>query len=388
MNFSDLKGSKVGVCASGGLVSSFIAQRLREEGVEYQQFVVDIGQPDAESFERNSSMIALMQGASLVDLREVIARAFLEAIRAQAQYDGGYWNTTGIARAVTVKGLVDALRAARCNVLAHGAVHGGNDEFRFTYYLKMFAPEITPFSPWEDPTTAARFETRTAMGEFIADADAGTMLTKALHSIDANLGGVSHENREVERLSNPLDSISPLMGVSPADAPDRGERCTIVFREGVPVEINGRQVSAYEAIAQANAIAGRNGVVLKSVMENRMNGTKGRGLYESPGLDLLGAAARHLFQATVDKDSCELLRFLSPFIARQTYAGRLFDPATLTALAATKDLTSHASGVVELVAYKGHHLVERVRDYAKTRFTAQQFRFAHGGQKWITEAVA
>jgi argininosuccinate synthase len=154
------------------------------------------------------------------------------------------------------------------------------------------------------------------------------------------------------------------------------------------VEIDGESVTAFEAITRCNTIGGRNGVVLKSVLENRMNGTKGRGLYESPGLDLLGTAARHLLQATVDKDSWEMLRFLSPFIARQTYAGRLFDPATQTALDTVRQLAANADGTVDLQVFKSTCLIERVRDYKKTRFTAQQFRFQHGGQRWITEAVA
>ena len=132
--------------------------------------------------------------------------------------------------------------------------------------------------------------------------------------------------------------------------------------------------------AHDNQIAGRNGVLLKNVLENRMNGTKGRGVYESPGLDLLSTAARHLFQATVDKDGWELMRFLSPFIARQTYAGRLYDPATQTAINSVEELTANASGVVDMICFKGSYTVDRVHDYAKSRFTAQQFRFAHGGQ--------
>ncbi|USX18486.1 argininosuccinate synthase [Oxalobacteraceae bacterium OTU3REALA1] len=388
MKFSELKGKKIGICASGGLVSLFITQRLKEEGVAYDQFTVDIGQPGEEGHDYCAGNIDLMQDTKVIDLKEEIAQVFLQAVRAQAQYDGGYWNTTGIARAVTVKGLVAALREQQCNVLAHGAVHGGNDEFRFTYYLKMFAPEILPFSPWEDPTTAERFRSRVAMSDFVADADHTLMLGKAHHSVDANLGGVSHENREVELLSNPTDSVTPIMGVRVADAPDQPERCSITFRNGLPVAINDVELSAHGAMAMANQIAGRNGVLLKNVLENRMNGTKGRGLYESPGLDLLGTAARHLFQATVDKDGWELMRFLSPFIARQTYAGRLYDPATQTAINSAEELTANASGVVDMICFKGSYTVDRVHDYAKSRFTAQQFRFAHGGQKWITEAVA
>lgn len=388
MQFSDLKGEKVAICASGGLVSSFIAQRLKEEGVSSEQFVVDIGQPSDEEFGTSVQKNRLLQGATLVDLREEIATAFLQSVRAQAQYDGGYWNTTGVARAVTVRGLVDALRESGCTVFAHGAVHGGNDEFRFNYYLKMFAPEIRSFSPWEDPSTAARFESRIAMGQFIVDADADLMQSKAEHSVDANVGGVSHENREVEFICNETASISPMMGVPIWAAPDYAERCSIRFEQGIPVEVDGRTVTPFEALSFANAIAGRNGIILKSVLENRMNGTKGRGLYESPGLDLLGVASRQLLQATVDKDSWEMLRFLSPFIARQTYAGRFFDPATQTALDTVRRLAGEADGVVDVQVYKGTHLATRVHSYKKTRFTAQQFRFQHGGQRWITETVA
>ncbi len=387
MRIADLKGHKVGICASGGLVSSFIAHRLREEGVAYEQFVVDIGQPADEGFGAAARMDTLLSKAHLVDLREDISGVFLQATRAMAQYDGGYWNTTGIARAVTVRGLVSALRASGCSVFAHGAVHGGNDEFRFNYYLAMFAPEIRPFSPWEDESIAVRFHSRLAMGESIVGADMQAMRAKAAHSVDANVGGVSHESREVEILANGIDSIRPLMGVPVWSAPDLPERCSIRFVEGIPVAFDGQPVTPFEALARANELAGRHGVVPKSVLENRMNGTKGRGLYESPGLDLLGTAVRSLMQATVDKDSWEMLRFLSPFIARQTYAGRLFDPSTQAALASVRQLAVNADGIVDMQAYKGSHLVERVREYKKTRFTAQQFRFQHGGQRWITESV-
>jgi argininosuccinate synthase len=387
VQISELKGRKVGICASGGLVSLFITQQLREELIESQQFMVDIGQAGEEGVDYCSRNISLMKDVVFVDLREEISRVFLRLVRAQAQYDGGYWNTTGVARAITVKGLVAALKEHRCTVLAHGAVHGGNDEFRFNYYLKMFAPDIVPFSPWEDPTLAERFRSRVEMGQSVSTADANMMKTKAEHSVDANVGGVSHESRELELLANSFEDVKPLMGVRLEEAPNRPERCVIRFESGVPVEIEGKEVTAHEALTQANAIAGRNGVVMKSVLENRMNGTKGRGLYESPGLDLIGVAAKHLFQATVDKDSWELLRFVGPFIARQVYAGRLHDPATEAALAMADQLTRTASGVVQLSVFKGNCQLQGIHNYSKTSFTAQQFRFAHGGQKWITEKV-
>ena len=388
MKIEELHNSKVGICASGGLVSLFIAQLLKEADVEYRQFVVDIGQSRQEMPDLTSEKVSLMNDFVLVDLKDAIATECLEAVRAQAQYDGGYWNTTGIARGVTVRGLVDALRKSGCNVMAHGAVHGGNDELRFNYYLKMFAPEIQPFSPWQDPETAKRFRDRVEMGRFVADPESLDVLAaKAKHSVDGNLGGVSHENVLLENVTNSAGEMVPTMGVRIVDAPAVGEVCEITFKAGFPVAINGKPTSHCESILEANKIAGRNGVVFKNVVENRMNGTKGRGFYESPGLDLLGTALRHLYGVTLDRDSWEILRFLSPFVARQTYAGRLFDPATRSALDAAKSIAQTANGTVSLTVQKGLISIDRVFDFTKTRFTAQQFRFAHGGQKWITEEV-
>ncbi|WP_339464542.1 MULTISPECIES: argininosuccinate synthase domain-containing protein [unclassified Pseudomonas] len=387
MKISELKNRKVGVCSSGGLVSLFISQLLENEQIDFEQFIVDIGQPNEEAHQFCTRNIDLLNAAHVVDLKEDMATECLNAVRAQAHYDGGYWNTTGIARAVTVKGLVAALGAKGCNVLAHGAVHGGNDEFRFTYYLNMFAPHIMPYSPWQDSATAERFKTRSDMGRAVIDKNEQLLRDKAAHSIDANLGGVSHESVELESIANSPDSVQPIMGVRPEQAPDQVERCTIRFAKGYPVEINGKVLSHYEAVAMANEIAGRNGVVIKAVLENRMNGTKGRGTYESPGLDLIATALKSLYQATVDKDSWEVLRFSSTFIARQTYAGRLYDPATQAAFKAVSELVQWADGYVDVKLYKGSYLVDRVYNYSRNRFTAQQYRFAHGGQRWITENI-
>ncbi|MGC3321498.1 hypothetical protein, partial [Enterococcus faecalis] len=68
-----MKGKKVGICASGGLVSLFIAQRLKEEHVDVEQFIVDIGQPGDEAHEFCADNIELMQAVNVIDLKEDIA---------------------------------------------------------------------------------------------------------------------------------------------------------------------------------------------------------------------------------------------------------------------------------------------------------------------------
>jgi hypothetical protein len=51
------------------------------------------------------------------------------------------------------------------------------------------------------------------------------------------------------------------------------------------------------------------------------------------------------------------------------------------------ELVQWADGYVDVKLYKGSYLVDRVYNYSRNRFTAQQYRFAHGGQRWITENI-
>ena len=104
MNIDDLRNEKVGICVSGGLDSKTVTKKLVDSGVKTIGFSADVGQPDEEDI---AAVVRKMEpcGAEtvLVDLKEDMARACLAMIRAQARYDGGYWNSTGIARAVTVR---------------------------------------------------------------------------------------------------------------------------------------------------------------------------------------------------------------------------------------------------------------------------------------------
>lgn len=104
----------------------------------------------------------------------------------------------------------------------------------------------------------------------------------------------------------------------------------------------------------ANLIGGRNGIGMKNALENRIIGTKSRGVYEAPGMELMGAGLKQVYQATMDRRATLLFMQLSKLVADQIYDGRYFDPATQAAMAAIDVLAQHATGTVALGLYKGN----------------------------------
>jgi len=358
MNLSDLKGLTVGVCVSGGLDSRTISKVMVEAGINVVAFSADLGQPDEIDInDIKTRMAPCGVDTFIVDLKEPMAEACFEVIIAQAMYDGGYWNSTGIARAVTVRGLIAEMKKHNCSVLVHGATGRGNDQMRFERYTNVLAPEMDVYAPWRDAGLLEKFPGRTEMVAYLAQYGMKSFVgTKKKYSTDSNLAGLSHEAEDLESMETSMLIVEPTMGVWPADAPDSTEEFTVRFEKGRAVQINGADVTPLETMVQANAIGGRNGIGMSHALENRIIGTKSRGVYEAPGMELLATCLRFVYQATMDRRAGVLFGRLSTLVADQIYDGRYFDPATKAARAAIDVFAQYASGIVEVGLYKGNIL--------------------------------
>ena len=114
--------------------------------------------------------------------------------------------------------------------------------------------------------------------------------------------------------------VDPEMGLWPKDAPDKMEEVVLTFEGARCVKINGKKVSPQEAIREANAIGGRNGIGISHALENRIIGTKSRGVYEAPGMELLGSALKYVYQAVLDRRATKLFEHLSGLVSDQVQA--------------------------------------------------------------------
>ncbi len=370
MRLDELKGLTVGVCVSGGLDSRTIAKRLREAGVDVLCFSANLAQPDEADIDNiRAKMAPCGVDTIIVDLRTEMAEACFEIVKAQAMYDGGYWNSTGLGRAVTVRGLIPELKRRGCTVLSHGATGRGNDQMRFERYTNVLAPEMRVYAPWRDPILLQQFAGRKQMAEYLRgfgiDAFPGG---KKRYSTDANLAGLSHEAEDLESLETPSTIVEPTMGVWPHQAPDRVEEVEVQFERARAVAINGQRLPPLDLMLLANQVGGRNGVGMKNALENRIIGTKSRGVYEAPGMELLGFALKQVYQATMDRRCTALFQSLSTLVSGQLYDGRMLDPVTRAAMAAIDTMAEYATGTVRLGLYKGNLYFHSLTDCAASLY--------------------
>ncbi len=355
---STLKGKTVAFAASGGLDSCTITRWLVDNGVHVVCLTADMAQPDEADFDsvRTRMLACGAQDYVRVPLHDAIAEAGLDIIQAQAYYEGRYWNTTGIGRHVIVEGLVGEMRKRNITVLSHGATGRGNDQVRFQLVTNMLEPTFEVYAPWRDEAFLSRFRGRSEMIDFCNERKLPIKATKdSPYSTDANLLGLTHEAGKLESLETPPSFVTPGMGVHATQAPDKPEIVTIRFEKGRPVAINGQAVSAYQAITTANALGGKHGVgICYHLVENRFVGIKSRGVYEAPGMELLGSAYFYLLQLVLDRRARELFDQLSLMLAKQVYQGYGYDVASKVALDAVKQLAQLVTGTVSVSLYKGN----------------------------------
>ena len=360
MNWRELKDSgitQVAGAVSGGLDSCTVTHWLRSKGFSVHCYTVDLGQPDEESLDavKDRMLGSGAESAHIVQGQDALAEAGLKVIQSQARYEGGYWNTTGIARPITVGAMLPEIDAQDIGVLFHGATGRGNDQVRFQLAANTLQPSLQVYAPWRDPEFVQQFPGRQQMLDYCEENDLPIRPSReSRYSTDANFLGLTHEAGDLEDVAISPVFVEPGMGVWPWDAPDTDEIVTIRWEEGVPVTLNGKPLGLVEMFQQANRVAGKHAVGIGThVVENRFVGVKSRGIYESPGMELLGRSYEYLLQFILDRRARELFDYLSGVISLQIYQGYWLDLATTSALAALEPMTRLASGTISVRLYKG-----------------------------------
>ncbi len=354
MEKKDIK--KVVLAYSGGLDTSIIIPWLKENYNDCEVIAVsaNVGQADElEGLEEK----ALKTGASklyIEDLTdEFVDEYIIPTMQAGAKYEE-YLLGTSFARPIIAKRIVEIAKKEGADAICHGCTGKGNDQVRFELSIKAFAPDMPIIAPWREWSIKSREEE-------IDYAEAHNVPLKinreTNYSKDKNLWHLSHEGLDLEDTGNePLYEQEGFleMGVSPMQAPDKPTYITLEFEKGKPVAFNGEKMSAKEIVLALNKVGGENGIGLLDIVENRLVGMKCRGVYETPGGEILYAAHAYLETLCLDKYVMHKKQELSVCFAELVYNGQWFTPLREALTAFVDKTQENVTGKVKLKLYKGN----------------------------------
>ena len=354
MDKKDIK--KVVLAYSGGLDTSIIIPWLKENYNNCEVIAVsgNVGQADElEGLEEK----ALKTGASKLyveDLTdEFVDEYVIPTMQAGAKYEE-YLLGTSFARPVIAKRIVEIAKKEGADAICHGCTGKGNDQVRFELTIKAFAPDMKIIAPWREWSIKSREEE-------IDYAEAHNVPLKinreTNYSKDKNLWHLSHEGLDLEDAGNEPQYEKEgflEMGVSPLQAPDKPTYVEIEFEQGKPVALDGKKMSAKEIILALNKVGGENGIGLLDIVENRLVGMKCRGIYETPGGEILYKAHSYLETLCLDKYTAHKKQELSVCFAELVYNGQWFTPLREALTAFVDKTQEHVTGKVRLKLYKGN----------------------------------
>ncbi len=356
---------KVVLAYSGGLDTSVILKWLMEKGYEVIAFVADVGQED--DFEECRKK-ALLLGASKViikDLRkEFVENYVFKAIMGNAVYEDRYLLGTALARPLIAKTQIEVAVSEAAGAVAHGATGKGNDQVRFELSYYALKPDIKVISPWKDKEFLEKFKGRTDLLKYASEMKIPVKASiDKPYSEDDNIMHISHEAGILEDPMFSAQKDMLLKMVLPQDAPDKETRLVIHFRNGIPVKVINKddgtlKDDSLDMFIYLNEIAGRNGIGLLDMVENRYVGIKSRGVYETPAATVLHVAHRDLEGIAMDREVMRLRNMLAPKFAELIYYGFWFSPEMDFLMAAIEKSQEIIDGSVHLCLYKGNILIE------------------------------
>ena len=314
------------VAYSGGLDTSCILAWLKEEPYGFDEVVavlVDVGQ----AFDLDESIVraaaAGSQDVLVVDRKDAFAEEqCARAIATNALYEGKYPLVSSLSRPVIAQSVAEIALELGAEAVVHGCTGKGNDQLRFELAFKAHYPGVRVIAPLRD-----RIWTRDEEIEYALAHGIPVLQTAASpYSIDENLFGRAIEAGILEDPWNAPPEEPYALTSDPEYAPAPVE-IVVGFERGLPVSIDGEDLSLAPLITKVNRLAGAYGIGRIDMIENRAVGIKSREVYEAPGAIVLITAHSALEDVVLTKDESRLKRPLEQRWTELVYEGRWFSPA-------------------------------------------------------------
>lgn len=309
---------------SGGLDTSCAIAWLREDyGFDdVVAVLVDVGQ----EFDVDESLArGRAAGASdvlLLDRVDAFANEQVaRALKTNALYEGRYPLSSALSRPVIAEAVAALAVELGAEAVVHGCTGKGNDQLRFELAFKANYPGVQVIAPLRDRIWTREEEIDYALARRIPV----EAKRKSPYSVDENLLGRSIEAGMLEDPWTAPPEEPYRLTSDPALAPPPNE-VLVTFEHGIPVALDGEELSLAELIRELNEQAGAYGIGRIDMVENRAVGIKSREIYEAPAAITLIEAHRALEDLVLTKAELRTKCDLEVVWANLVYEGLWFSP--------------------------------------------------------------
>ncbi len=336
---------------SGGLDTSVAIGWIADAtGAEVVAVAVDVGQggEDLEVIRQRALDCGAVE-AYVADARDEFANEYcMPALKTNALYHDKYPLVSALSRPVIVKHIVKAAREFGATTMAHGCTGKGNDQVRFEVGIASLAPELKCIAPVRDLAL-----TRDKAIDYAERNNLPIVTTKKNpFSIDQNVWGRAVETGFLEDIWNaPTKDVYDY--TDDPSFPPVPDEVIIRFERGIPVAIDGHEVTPLQAIVEMNRRAGAHGIGRIDIVEDRLVGIKSREIYEAPGAIALIEAHREMENVTIEREQARYKRVVGEKWTELVYDGMWSSPLKKSLDAFIESTQEYVTGEIRMVLHGG-----------------------------------
>ena len=348
-----MKKKKIILAYSGGLDTSVILHWLKKEyNADVIAYIADLGQGEDLKAAAKKAKIVGASKVFIEDLKNEFIKDFIfPMIQSSALYEGSYLLGTSIARPLISKRQIEIAKKENAFAVSHGSTGKGNDQVRFELSYKALNPKIEIIAPWR----IWDLNSREDCINYAKKNKIPIPITKSKpYSCDRNIYHVSYEGGILEDPWNepPEDMFETVRPLSKTLS--KPQKITLSFKNGIPYKLNQKKITPINLFKNLNSIAGKHGIGVVDIVENRFVGMKSRGVYETPAGTVLNIAHRAIESLTMDREVMHIRDSLIPKISQLIYNGFWYSPEMNSILAFVNETQKNVSGEVKVLLYKGN----------------------------------
>ncbi|HCM52215.1 TPA: argininosuccinate synthase [Candidatus Saccharibacteria bacterium] len=344
---------KILLLYSGGLDTSVMLKWIKDHyKAEVIALTLDLGQQhdDLEAVKQKALKLGALKAITL-DVKDEFANEYLaKGIKANASYQGDYHLSTPIGRAILAKKAVEVATKEKADAVAHGCTGKGNDQVRIEGYILSLNPKMKIVAPVREWAMDRNEEIKYAKKNGIA-------VPASLdfpYSVDDNMWGMTWEGGEIEDPSviSPVEKFLTTYNLA-KNAPDKEEFVKLDFVSGIPTKLNGKKMGLSQLILKLNMIAGKHGVGVVHMFEDRLVGVKNGGVYELPAAHVIVKAHQALERYVCTRQLNELKAQMDIKWGYLCYGALWYDPVMKAINAFNDFVNQKVTGQVRVKLYKG-----------------------------------
>lgn len=340
---------KIILAYSGGLDTSVAIAWLKKD-YDVVAVCMDVGEGKDLKFIHDKALTVGAVESHVLDVKdEFVTEYVLPALQAHAFYEQKYPLVSALSRPIISKKLVEIAHQTGATSIAHGCTGKGNDQVRFEVAIAALDPNLKVVAPVREWKWSREEEIKFAKENDVpvpADLDNP-------YSVDQNLWGRANECGVLENPWNEAPEEAFGITSSVEDAPDTPDYVEITFAKGVPVALDGEEMSLVDIIQTLNKKAGSHGVGRIDHVENRLVGIKSREIYECPGAVTLLAAHKEIEDLTLVREVSHFKPIIENELSNMIYNALWFNPATKALIAYIKETQKTVNGTAKVKLFKG-----------------------------------